>query len=70
MITITTAVTVTMCCTMFAFYFGQNLGRREKIVVIIDSMLTRLEKDGYIRTKKGKDGETELIPIKDLTNGF
>ena len=70
MITITTAVTITMCCTMFAFYFGQNLGRREKIEVIIDSMLTRLEKDGFIRTKKGKDGETELIPIKDLTNGF
>ena len=70
MITITTAVTITMCCTMFAFYFGQSLGRRERIEVIIDSMLTRLEKDGYIRTKKGKDGETELIPIKDLTNGF
>ena len=48
MITITTAVTITMCCTMFAFYFGQNLGRREKIEVIIDSMLTRLEKDGFI----------------------
>ena len=48
----------------------RNLGRREKIEVIIDSMLTRLEKDGFIRTKKGKDGETELIPIKDLTNGF
>ena len=70
MITITTAVTITMCCTMFEFYFGQSLGRRERIEVIIDSMLTRLEKDGYIRTKKGKDGETELIPIKDLTNGF
>ena len=55
---------------MFAFYFGQNLGRREKIEVIIDSMLTRLEKHGFIRTKKGKDCETELIPIKDLTNGF
>tara|TARA_B100001057_G_scaffold177078_1_gene177898 strand:+ start:3813 stop:3980 length:168 start_codon:yes stop_codon:yes gene_type:complete len=55
---------------MFAFYFGQNLGRRERIEAIIDSMLTRLEKDGFIRTKKGKDGETELIPIKDLTNGI
>ncbi len=70
MVTITTAVTITMLVTMFAFYFGQNLGRRERIEVIIDSMLTRLEKDGFIRTKKGKDGEIELIPIKDLTNGF
>ena len=64
MITITTAVTITMCCTMFAFYFGQNLGRREKIEVIIDSMLTRLEKDGFIRTKKGKDGETVYERLK------
>jgi len=68
MITITTAVTITMIVTMFAFYFGQYLGRNDKVEVLVDSMLTRLEKDGYIKTKKNENGEVELIPIKDLTN--
>tara|TARA_B100000925_G_scaffold171554_1_gene129242 strand:- start:1066 stop:1278 length:213 start_codon:yes stop_codon:yes gene_type:complete len=68
MITITTAVTITMIVTMFAFYFGQYLGRNDKVEVLVDSMLTRLEKDGYIKTKKNEKGEVELIPIKDLTN--
>jgi len=70
MITITTAVTITMIVTMFAFYFGQYLGRNDKVEVLVDSMLTRLEKDGYIKTKKNDKGEVELIPIKDLTNGL
>ena len=68
MVTITTAVTITMIVTMFAFYFGQYLGRNDKVEVLVDSMLTRLEKDGYIKTKKNEKGEVELIPIKDLTN--
>jgi len=68
MVTITTAVTITMIVTMFAFYFGQYLGRNDKVEVLVDSMLTRLEKDGYIKTKKNDKGEVELIPIKDLTN--
>tara|TARA_B100000927_G_scaffold132756_1_gene106952 strand:- start:1218 stop:1430 length:213 start_codon:yes stop_codon:yes gene_type:complete len=68
MITITTATTITMIVTMFAFYFGQYLGRNDKVEVLVDSMLTRLEKDGYIKTKKNEKGEVELIPIKDLTN--
>ena len=70
MVTITTAVTITMIVTMFAFYFGQYLGRNDKVEVLVDSMLTRLEKDGYIKTKKNEQGEVELIPIKDLTNGL
>ena len=70
MVTITTAVTITMIVTMFAFYFGQYLGRNDNVEVLVDSMLTRLEKDGYIKTKKNEKGEVELIPIKDLTNGL
>ena len=70
MVTITTAVTITMIVTMFAFYFGQYVGRNDKVEVLVDSMLTRLEKDGYIKTKKNEKGEVELIPIKDLTNGL
>ena len=37
MITITTAVTITMIVTMFAFYFGQYLGRNDKVEVLVDS---------------------------------
>ena len=70
MVTITTAVTITMIVTMFAFYIVQYLGRNDKVEVLVDSMLTRLEKDGYIKTKKNEKGEVELIPIKDLTNGL
>ena len=70
MITITTAVTITMCCTMFAFYFGRFIGSRDKVDILVESMLKRLEKDDFIRTRKGKDGEVELIKIKDLTNEF
>ena len=42
-----------MIVTMFA-YFGQHLGRNDKVEVLVDPMLTRLEKDGYIKTKKNE----------------
>ena len=70
MVTITTAVTITMIVTMFAFYFGKYIGSRDRVDILVESMLKRLEKDDFIRTRKGKDGEVELIPIKDLTNGI
>ena len=60
----------TTVATMFAYYFGRFVGSRDKVDIIVDSMLKRLEKDGFIRTKKGKDGEVELIKINDLTNEF
>ena len=70
MVTITTAVTITIVVTMFAFYFGRFIGSRDKVDILVESMLKRLEKDDFIRTRKGKDGEVELIKIKDLTNEF
>ena len=70
MVTITTAVTIPMVVTMFAFYFGRFIGSRDKVDILVESMLKRLEKDDFIRTRKGKDGEVELIKIKDLTNEF
>ena len=69
MVTITTAVTITMIVTMFAFYFGQYLGRNDKVEVLVDSMLTRLEKELH-QNQEERKGEVELIPIKDLTNGL
>ena len=70
MVTTTVATVITMIATMVAYYFGRFVGSRDKVDIIVDSMLKRLEKDGFIRTKKGKDGEVELIKINDLTNEF
>lgn len=50
-----------------AYYFGVYQGRVNATPIIIDAMLTKLEKGGYIQTKKDKDGEVELIKINDLT---
>jgi hypothetical protein len=57
MVTTTVATTITMIATIFAFYYGKHLGSKASV------------EDGYIKTKKNSLGQTELIPIKDLTNG-
>lgn len=69
MVTTTVATTVTMIATMIAFYWGKNQGNKVSVEQVIDSMLEKLEKDGYIKTKKNSLGQTELISIKDLTSG-
>ena len=66
MVTTTVATVITMIATMFAYYFGRFVGSRDKVDIIVDSTLKRLEKDGFIRTKKGKDGEVELIKINEI----
>jgi hypothetical protein len=33
---------------------------------IIEATIDHLIKDGYIATRKAKDGDIELIPIKEL----
>ena len=69
MVTTTVATMVTMIATIIAFYWGKHLGNRVSVEQVIDSMLDKLEKDGYIKTKKNGLGQTELISIKDLTSG-
>ena len=69
MVTTTVATTVTMLATIIAFYWGKYLGNKVSVEQVIDSMLEKLEKDGYIKTKKNGLGQTELISIKDLTSG-
>ena len=69
MVTTTVATTITMIASMFAFYYGKHLGSKASVEKIVDSMLDKMEKDGFIKTKKNSLGQTELIPIKDLTNG-
>ena len=45
MVTTTVATAVTMIATMIAFYYGKHLGNQASVETIVDSMLTRLEKD-------------------------
>jgi len=35
---------------------------------VIEATIDHLIKDGYIATRKAKDGDVELIPIKELHN--
>jgi hypothetical protein len=35
---------------------------------IIEATIDHLIKDGYIATRRDKDGDVELIPIKDLNH--
>jgi hypothetical protein len=35
---------------------------------VIEATIDHLIKDGYIATRRAKDGDVELIPIKDLNN--
>jgi len=35
---------------------------------VIEATIDHLIKDGYIATRKAKDGDVELIPIKELNN--
>ena len=53
-----------------AFYFvGQYFARKDDDIVAeeaVDFLLHLLEKDGFIKTIKDKDGERELIPISEI----
>lgn len=35
---------------------------------VIEATIDHLIKDGYVATRKDKDGDIELIPIKELNN--
>ena len=49
-----------------AAYFAGNYFRNPKIEDVVESVLETLESEGYIKTKMDKDGDKELILIKDV----
>jgi len=49
-----------------AAYFAGNYFATGKVENIVESILETLESEGYIKTKLDKDGDKELIPIKDV----
>ena len=59
--------TLLSCMAMGACYcWGRYLAKNEILEGVIGTLLDRLEKDGYIRTVEGKDGDMELVPISEI----
>ena len=50
-------------CIAAAFYAGRFLAKRSVLDEVVTSMLAKLEEEGFIHTKKDKDGDKELVPI-------
>ena len=56
--------------SLAAFYFiGDYFAKKDDNLVAeeaVDFLLHLLEKDGFIKTIKDKDGDRELIPISEI----
>ena len=48
------------------YWWGRYLAKNEILEGVVETMLDRLEKDGFIRTVEGKDGDMELVPISEI----
>ena len=59
--------TVIACGTIAtAFFVGRYFAGRKHFEDAIVTCLDKLERDGFIATKKDKDGEKDLIPISTI----
>ena len=57
-------------CIAGAFYAGMFLAKKSVLDEIVTSMLSKLEEEGFIHTKKDKDGDKELVPISELIEKY
>jgi hypothetical protein len=48
------------------YVWGRYFAKSEILESIVGTMLDRLEKDGFVRTIRDKDGEKELVPISEI----
>ena len=48
------------------YFWGRYLSKDEILEGVVGVMLERLEKDGFIRTVEGEDGDMELVPISEI----
>ena len=49
-----------------AYWVGHSWGRRAFVENMLSDFLSKLSKDGFIRTTKAKNGELELVPISEI----
>ena len=53
-------------CMGACYFWGRYLSKDEILEGVVGTMLDRLEKDGFIRTVEGEDGDMELVPISEI----
>tara|TARA_E500000331_G_C17196022_1_gene687082 strand:- start:884 stop:1096 length:213 start_codon:yes stop_codon:yes gene_type:complete len=53
-------------CMGACYFWGRYLSKDEILEGVVGVMLERLEKDGFIRTVEGEDGDMELVPISEI----
>ena len=50
----------------FAYLVGRYWGRGAFVENIVNNLISKLDKEGFVRTKTDEDGELELVPISDV----
>ena len=59
--------TIIAVLPMIAVYLaGKHWGRESFVEDVVGSLISKLDKDGFIRTETDEDGEVELIPISEV----
>ena len=51
---------------MAGFYYLGRWSTRTNLTDVIESMLSKLETDGFIATKMDENGDKELVPISEV----
>jgi hypothetical protein len=49
-----------------AYWVGRTWGRQAFVENMLSDFISKLSKDGFIRTTKAKNGELELVPISEI----
>jgi len=49
-----------------AYWAGTGRGRESFVEDVLNNFISKLDKDGFIRTETDEDGEVELIPISEV----
>ena len=57
-------------CIAVAFYAGRYFAKMSVLEEIVNDVLSKLERGGFIHTKKDKDGEKVLVRITELIKKY
>ena len=49
-----------------AYLAGKHWGRESFVGDVVDNLISKLDKEGFIATTTDEDGELELIPISEV----
>ena len=58
--------TLLAAACMAGFYYLGRWSTRTNLTDVIESMLSKLETDGFIATKMDENGDKELVPISEV----